>query len=1023
MRKHLSKPKYIPLMVVAIGLLFLFAPKVNLAIEWLWETVTVPQEYITNPATFRDVIMLQGPTGAYTGWIVGEPHGSANTVTTLLQYANNKWNDAHTLIAPANTIITLTDIDGLYYNGEFRLFAAGKKKIAGVESGVVYYYSGTGWFEQTPAANLPPFNAISVALNANGTPADSSDDNLILFVGGDDDGSRNNIWRFTTNHGGGFGSGSSGWAREDSNSLGAGNGLVDITALSSISFADTVYTFGAAKTGTTTRMYRHFNTAWNQEASLNNTDINDIEAVVGRNTANSSVYYVRGVGALNGAGAITRRTSAGGAVWNTEVLPGSPSLPPLHGVTGVYDTTLKEFDFWAVGNTDTDGSAVTTNDTGNAAVLFTFHNGDTNGTWVRQDSRTGTKNLMGIDAASRIKVTGVGSSNALIMNSPGNIFGWGWFGSNSGGTNNDSIGWVSLNCVDRNICEASNFSYGINIAPTGFDAGQISGYAWIGDGDVNQYREGDCQAGLCQTDNSKACVTDYDCRCSQNPAVCKSTGWISFNKTDTGTPPAGPYNNGSQGYISFYDQSSRQVSGWARILAFAPGGTGWLKLRGNAVAPPAGTYSLCGDCADGSGSLANGTGTCAICDQAPGSLNYSCRSCTGCNGNTETCTACGACNQYGVSVNESSGKVSGFAWSQDYGWLDFTHANYYSTAWIQTRFGDLYSRADIGSGTTPAAPGLSQSNPNANLCNATYVIQARGTITNFCSDASTFTKPIQDPLRSGTGADNFNFPDKSTQYTSALGTIDVANITTVATGTELFNGPCSPGDCNLQVGKNKFGDTLFRYTGQSSGKYYLGGYAVSGGSAVNPIIIPCQSGSQAVTLNNVVYYVDGDLIINSAPSSCPKFTLKNGVGVSGAGMFVAKGKIIIDKQVEYETTGFNQLNELASAFFMSTESCIVFSENASSVVGSYYAAGTCNWPEDTTKSAGIHIVNTVTETPFTLHGLMIAKSFNLGRTYRGTVLNPQPAEKIFYDGRLIINPPRALQDFSLGFPSLRQISP
>lgn len=1043
MKALIVKSKPLLLVIVAVGLAILFVPRVDYAIEWLWETVTVPQAYITDPATFRDVVMMKSSSGAYAGWIVGEPHGPAKTDTTLLQYTANKWQDAsstfNTEIAkPGGTIITLTDIDGVYYNGGFRVYAVGKKTTGGVDSGVVYQNNGFGWVDRTPAAGLAQMNAVTMSFDSAANDPDGSGPTppaggLTVIVGGDNNGPDNNIWKMTTNAAGSFTS----WERIDT--LGMNSNDQNITALGSVSLGPTqgVYAWAATKFGTDSRIYRNFNLLpsgsknWANETAtaLANTDINDLAAVTNTTTG---IFRVRAVGATTTGtpvGVIYNRIATNN--WGSpETLPGSPALPPLHGVTGVFDATLSEYDFWAVGNTDTDGNVATTNDTDNAAVLFNFHNDAGNGTWVRQDSHTGPKSLMGIDAASRVKVAGVGSNNALIMNSPGNIFGWGWFGSSTTNGSGDSIGWVSLNCVDRGICETNNFSYGINIAPTGFDQGVLSGYAWIGDGDVNQYKVGDCgttapNIGKCLSDTTKSCITDFDCRCSQNPAVCKSTGWISFNKTDTGTPPAAPYNNGSQSYVSFYDAASRQVSGWARILAFAPGGTGWVKLRGNAVTPPAGTYSMCGDCVDGAGSLANGTGTCSICDVAPGTINYSCNACTGCNGTTETCTACGACNQYGVSVNESNGKVSGFAWSQDYGWLDFTHANYYSTAWVQTRFGDIYSRADIGSGTTPTAPGLSIAS-NGSLCNATYLIQARGTITNFCSESSTFTPPLEDPLRSGSGADNFGFPDASSRYTNALGSLDFNKMVTI-TSASPTSSSCSSTGCIKTEGTNVYGEKVIRYTGQTSGVYYLTGYETTGVSRNDPIL-GCIFGSQIVTLNDTVYYFDGDLIANDAWSSgtCSKIIFTNGTtatNTKGQGMFVTTGKIVINKQIEYGTTGFNQLNELASAVFMSKDSCVVFDQNASTVVGTYYAGGVCNWPTDTTKSAGIHIVNNVTQSQFELHGLMIAKSFDFGRTYKGTVLNPEPAEKVFYDGRIIINPPAGLQDFSLGFPSFRQISP
>lgn len=62
-------------------------------------------------------------------------------------------------------------------------------------------------------------------------------------------------------------------------------------------------------------------------------------------------------------------------------------------------------------------------------------------------------------------------------------------------------------------------------------------------------------------------------------AWSENIGWISFNRSETGAPPAAPY-NGAESYIAKVDLATKEVSGWGRALAFGDGWDGWIKFRG-----------------------------------------------------------------------------------------------------------------------------------------------------------------------------------------------------------------------------------------------------------------------------------------------------------------------------------------------------------------------------------------------------------------------------------------------------------
>ncbi|MFA6394297.1 MAG: hypothetical protein WCW25_05560 [Patescibacteria group bacterium] len=118
-----------------------------------------------------------------------------------------------------------------------------------------------------------------------------------------------------------------------------------------------------------------------------------------------------------------------------------------------------------------------------------------------------------------------------------NIYGFAW---------SENIGWVSFNSRDCDAdddglsdgspvgCPLAGMAipdYGVNIDAA---TGDLSGYAW-----------------------------------SEN------IGWISFNRSDAGSPPGQPYLNGT--IIAHYNGGNNQIEGWAKILGL--GGEGWLKLR------------------------------------------------------------------------------------------------------------------------------------------------------------------------------------------------------------------------------------------------------------------------------------------------------------------------------------------------------------------------------------------------------------------------------------------------------------
>lgn len=123
-----------------------------------------------------------------------------------------------------------------------------------------------------------------------------------------------------------------------------------------------------------------------------------------------------------------------------------------------------------------------------------------------------------------------------------NLSGWAWGGDIDSGQIG-GIGWISFNCTDQAWCGTSN--YGVQVDETQRitqGVGAFSGYAWAGN-----------------KDETSTAVP---------PPV--TFGWITFNRSIAGTPPAGQGDPGAGVYgspLAYIDWKTGKVYGWARVLA------------------------------------------------------------------------------------------------------------------------------------------------------------------------------------------------------------------------------------------------------------------------------------------------------------------------------------------------------------------------------------------------------------------------------------------------------------------------
>jgi len=654
------------------------------------------------------------------------------------------------------------------------------------------------------------------------------------------------------------------------------------------------------------------------------------------------------------------------------------------------------------------------------------------------------------------------------------------------------VGLSGVSCQDDSTCQAqggTTCSFNTNCDnsstnPTNTCYGAPGRYCT---------NSGQCY-GACEKNQGFRCLRDSDCvvSCADNPAACKSSGWLSFDKTLTGTPPASAQFDTAQSFTAKLDLSTDAVSGWARFMlgrctnASSPStssnrscfldaqcsatnpsetcdwtaapsvpGTltagqaysqaGWVKLRGDSMVPPnPSDYLSCSDCSDGTTPT---NGTCKICAaRIDPSRNFAyaplaCNTCGSCSANRCTsdgnpclddstcgagtckpsgrcdfgeeqggrvcfsnsdcndsnclfgaeCNACGTCNTYGVSVDYNTTKnFVGYGYSPDLGWIDFSRVTLGGQLFFQTQFGDIYAGGNIGSAATGLPPGFPGSSTR---CNATYRIVSAGTITNFCSFAqpsppgSSTADPVTSPFISP-GSEKLVIPSSGNQYTSSIGSIDRDGLVNVVTSTG-------------SIDRNKFGNVVAEYGTDSSST-----------TTISSIFNCTGTGTCQAKLLGKIYHIIGNLRIDRDINflTGANATATN-PAESGAGTFIVDGELQVDGNMQYGLpSGFlaSRVSLPSAAFIVKGD--IDISQSVSVMSGVFYSE------EDIRTGIG--------ETSLTVSGVMVAKSFDFRRRFRGSGAGSQEAaELVIYDGRLQTNTPPGLAGLSEGLPSVQELVP
>jgi len=591
------------------------------------------------------------------------------------------------------------------------------------------------------------------------------------------------------------------------------------------------------------------------------------------------------------------------------------------------------------------------------------------------------------EPSNKISLGNLHIQNIVEATASDNVYGWAW------GIN---FGWIGMNCLndyngdgkitlsspDENHC--SSGAYGVNIGSGGtFDD---DSFAWS-----------------------------------------SNAGWLDFapNSTQATDPEGGVTEDCKL-------NTDGTISGWARTVASNwtdPNCYGWLKMRGD-IMPEAdfdtftwnagtstfqGTFPSCtgcdyydqfceggdndgqtctvlADCSTGGGtcnyktvdsSVAGATFLCDICysdtfgvsNLGSGKLcvkEDSDTMCSGCTDNTsptnDTCTDCSRCYEYGVAVDYSKNRLSGWGWGMLHeesgtgacsgdvglGWTAF-HAisDGVFAPWLQTAQGSIYSVGSIGSSNTFRPPG--------GKYNATYAIHAGGVITNFYSSSGSFWEEE--------GYEDLEYPDVGKNYSNILGKID--------------------------------------FPGMQAGLY----------GEVEEIT---AVGDIDSVLGGKVYIMDGDLTISSAIT----FNPGSSGTPDGAGTVIVKGDLTINANILYSSSAVNKIVYLPSVSFIVLGDIIV-DPSVTEINAALIALGdgdpvSCPALSSLANGCGRFSTGESYTDALEVNGLVMAKQFNLERLY---VSLTEGAEQFNYDGRLLANTPPGLEDMGLALPEWNEVSP
>lgn len=428
-----------------------------------------------------------------------------------------------------------------------------------------------------------------------------------------------------------------------------------------------------------------------------------------------------------------------------------------------------------------------------------------------------------------------------------------------------------------------------------------------------------------------------------------------------------------------------QVSGWAWIgltdTAGAPA-VGWIDFDPD---PDYTTYPECGypeaDCVDARIDTTNQQelyGWARVMTLAQyGEQTYGTKDWgwVQLKGNTAVNTA------FGVRYHNDA--LDGWAWSgggtipggmgtaadtnaTGFGWIRFSpEAGGTDTGpvdgYITTEQGDVYSGGGISNPNNTPQP------------NATYLIFANGTVRNFQSSKGNSYVDAT--------AGNITFPDSTGDYTSDIGKLDITKLTTVTDGS-----------------KNIYGDEVASITPDN-----LYGQKILDGQVL--VIGDPDDLNQTYTLEQTTTFLNPNVL----PAAGSNF--------DGSGTIIVNGNLQVNASMYYEQDDeLLDIKNLASVAWI-VRGDLIISPNVSQLVGAFFVIGDESIGD--AENDGTVLTGASETSRLEVYGLMMARVFNFQRTFEGGLDQDQPAERFYYDGRILKNTPPGLRDFTSTLPVIQ----
>ncbi len=550
------------------------------------------------------------------------------------------------------------------------------------------------------------------------------------------------------------------------------------------------------------------------------------------------------------------------------------------------------------------------------------------------------------------------------QNSNYDMGGWFW---------TDNYGWISLNSGNAELVGDSTNLVPYKVIVAG---NALSGWGWSSNAGWVCFGE--------------TCDSSHICDLAL-------AGSCSFSSFGTAVPAGG-------WHVSI-NATTHKLEGWAKIISLKD--NGWIHLGMSAeVVANNQPGAQCYDCqTTSSPPVIIGCNSCftrtkfdnvnipdPAVDSVVGGSGNICFGCTACNkimsddgiNSRVSCSACNDCHLYGGASDSSTGGSLGWGWNGNNdgadklshdgaGWVEFSPSGGESGLvypWLQTQYGTIFSSNNFRQKSVVSS------------INATYCIFAQDAL-NFHSQ--TCAKNIPDI--------NISFPQKNavdSSYKNALGRLDVVGLSTIVkvstSGKKI----------------NKYGNIINELAGN-------------------------QTWNQPITLNGQVYVINGDLTLDSG------FVILNGENnLTGNGLVIVNGDLNVDNDFSYDSGIVSQsdLKKLASVAWVA-KGDIIIKPDVEKAVGAFIALGqdnaVCLYSDNTACSAKVEypdfkqngygiFFSGVSANPLVVSGLLMAKGFNLGRTYSNI---RQGSEEIIYDGRLSANPPPGLQSLMEILPIIR----